>query len=419
MMCLDSIMKKILILSFLIFLSASALAENIRFKNGNILVGKILDIAEHDIRVDTHIGFPRYYYYDQIFSIDGLSVEQFKSIYYQKIPETIGKEYFISSNTEKKYNDAYIKNFEKDIKRKIKNSLEKESLLKNNQEKNKFLGKVKIIADIDKETLTQEETHEHFNEQTNHLKDKNDFVKIKGTLRITQEIDFKNISKKNRNVAGQSENFKSDVQKRNVPIFDASERVNLKIIKEKNKSYPAQGMDEKYFFQLLVEGIKQILKSEFFFLKGEIKKIINRFPWLFGWIISISKNAFNFYIQKCNPKIIWFIFILILFFFYLTYSYLLETLAIIFDIKSTWIAWIPFFQEILVIRMSRKSLWWGFFYFVPFLRFLNIIFLWGNISRSLGKSHLYGLLMIIPGINLFVIWYFSHFYREILCRIDQ
>ena len=76
-------LKLSLISLFISSFAAVSSADTLTLNNGNQIDGKILEINEYDLRIDTQIGFPIYYYYEQIYLVNDLTSDKFKSLFYQ------------------------------------------------------------------------------------------------------------------------------------------------------------------------------------------------------------------------------------------------------------------------------------------------------------------------------------------------
>lgn len=74
---------------------------------------------------------------------------------------------------------------------------------------------------------------------------------------------------------------------------------------------------------------------------------------------------------------------------------------------SSWMAWVPILQIFLIIRIADKSPVWFLFFFFPGANLFAFLFAWMSIARRLEKSHRLGYLMLIPGVNLLVLWYLA------------
>lgn len=94
--------------------------------------------------------------------------------------------------------------------------------------------------------------------------------------------------------------------------------------------------------------------------------------------------------------------------YYFLYCFPLMKTAKLFKIKNYWMTWVPFAQELIILKMSERSCWWLTGYVIPGLNFIIIIYLWRRIAYFLGKELWPSFLMIIPVINIGVLWYFSN-----------
>ncbi|MCA9400885.1 MAG: hypothetical protein KC713_04615, partial [Candidatus Omnitrophica bacterium] len=92
---------------------------------------------------------------------------------------------------------------------------------------------------------------------------------------------------------------------------------------------------------------------------------------------------------------------------YLGYSFLLFKISKEFHTGKYFFAGIPVFQELLVLKMAECSRWWLTGYFVPVVQFIIPIYLWRRIAWFMGKEKHFANLVIIPFVNLFVLWYFT------------
>lgn len=75
--------------------------------------------------------------------------------------------------------------------------------------------------------------------------------------------------------------------------------------------------------------------------------------------------------------------------------------------SCSWMAWVPILQIFLVIRIAEKSPVWFLFFFFPGANLFAFLFVWMSIARRLEQSHRLGYLMLVPGVNLFVLWYLA------------
>lgn len=70
-----------------------------------------------------------------------------------------------------------------------------------------------------------------------------------------------------------------------------------------------------------------------------------------------------------------------------------------------WFAFIPLLNVFLIIKMADLSILTILLLFIPIVNYVFIAFCYMRISAFIGLSPIWGLLMFIPGINLFAIGY--------------
>ncbi len=69
--------------------------------------------------------------------------------------------------------------------------------------------------------------------------------------------------------------------------------------------------------------------------------------------------------------------------------------------------WIPLLQMIPLFTAADLSLVWFILLFVPFINIVATIMLWMKLSEARGKPSWLGILIIIPGFNLFLLLYLA------------
>mgnify|MGYP001562363358 CR=1 FL=1 len=70
-------------------------------------------------------------------------------------------------------------------------------------------------------------------------------------------------------------------------------------------------------------------------------------------------------------------------------------------------AWIPILQLILFVRMANKSFWWFLLLCIPIINLFVVLALCIDITKRLQKPAILGWLMIVPGLNLLILWYLA------------
>ncbi|HBO96497.1 MAG TPA: hypothetical protein DE315_06415 [Candidatus Omnitrophica bacterium] len=72
-----------------------------------------------------------------------------------------------------------------------------------------------------------------------------------------------------------------------------------------------------------------------------------------------------------------------------------------------WTAWVPILQIFLILRIANKSSVWFLFFFFPGINLIAFLFAWMSIARRLERPHWLGYLMLVPGVNVLILWYLA------------
>jgi hypothetical protein len=93
---------------------------------------------------------------------------------------------------------------------------------------------------------------------------------------------------------------------------------------------------------------------------------------------------------------------------YLYFSYCLKKIALRLGLENkSWWAWIPILQVVLMLKMAPVPWWWIFLFLIPLVNIAIGITVWVKISNRLQKSFWYGVLMIVPGVDLIILGYLA------------
>lgn len=74
---------------------------------------------------------------------------------------------------------------------------------------------------------------------------------------------------------------------------------------------------------------------------------------------------------------------------------------------SMLLCWVPFINILVMLRMGEKSFLWFFLFFVPIVNLFALYFVWRSICDVLQQPSWLGIFAVIPGLNLFMIWYLA------------
>ncbi len=91
-------------------------------------------------------------------------------------------------------------------------------------------------------------------------------------------------------------------------------------------------------------------------------------------------------------------------FAYIFTSYCLMKIADKLSIPNSWLAWVPIAQVWVMIRAAGKPGWWLLLLFIPLVNIVVGFIVLFSTPTNLGKSSLYGLLVFIPIVGIFLYW---------------
>ena len=87
---------------------------------------------------------------------------------------------------------------------------------------------------------------------------------------------------------------------------------------------------------------------------------------------------------------------------YVFTSFCLMKIADKLEIPNSWLAWIPIAQIWVMVRAAGKPGWWLILFFIPLVNFVIGLIVFFSIPTSLNKSSLYGLLLLVPILGVFL-----------------
>ncbi|MFZ2193574.1 MAG: DUF5684 domain-containing protein [Candidatus Moraniibacteriota bacterium] len=99
------------------------------------------------------------------------------------------------------------------------------------------------------------------------------------------------------------------------------------------------------------------------------------------------------------------LFLVIIYYIYIAIC--LSKIARKTNTPNAWFAWIPIFNFLLALHVSRKPEWWVFLFFIPIINIIISILVWMGIFRALGRPEWLGVLIIITPINLIIPGYLA------------
>lgn len=81
---------------------------------------------------------------------------------------------------------------------------------------------------------------------------------------------------------------------------------------------------------------------------------------------------------------------------------------------NAWMAWIPIINLFLMVQIAKKPMWWVALFLLAFIPFVGgiivlvlSIIIWMAIAKNVGKPEWWGVLAILPLINLIAMGYLA------------
>lgn len=75
--------------------------------------------------------------------------------------------------------------------------------------------------------------------------------------------------------------------------------------------------------------------------------------------------------------------------------------------QIAWWGWVPVLQVLLILKAAGLQWWWVFLFLIPFVNIAVGIYVWVKIAKALSKHVVWGVLMVVPGVDLFVLGYLA------------
>ncbi len=409
-------MKKtliILLLGLVFYLPAYVCAETIILKSGEKIEEKILERTGEYIRVEQY-GMPITYFLDDIESIDGENL--FSVSDEEKYPS---KDITPATATQIKSTNQII-----DTKYNIYEEFYKEGEYYNNKYYAVRLWYPKGWQVFDKD-INPEIFKTILEVSRTPGKPKANIACV-----IAQGTDINNldpiimliINLAPRTIRGLS--TEDLVQLTRQDLNKASESTNISIIE-----YPTVIMlNNREFMRYTITapigaGISQIHRFYSFVEEGRVYFIdcitkledFDKYNFVFQKIAeNIDVSGYRELKQRIDkfPPIILPIVALLVIFYYIFFAYCLQTIALKTGASYPgWFAWIPILNTILWFNIAKRPWWWIFLFLLggipvigQFIALAITFIVWIDIAKACNKSILYGILLVIPVVQLFVLW---------------
>lgn len=92
---------------------------------------------------------------------------------------------------------------------------------------------------------------------------------------------------------------------------------------------------------------------------------------------------------------------------YVYYAYSLMTIANKTDTESSWMAWVPILNLLLMCRVASRPGWWLVLMLIPLVNIVILLIVWMGIAEARGFASWWGILMIVPFVNFIVPGYLA------------
>jgi hypothetical protein len=89
---------------------------------------------------------------------------------------------------------------------------------------------------------------------------------------------------------------------------------------------------------------------------------------------------------------------------YVFIAWCLQTIAKRFNIENDWFAYVPILNMWLMTKIAEREVLWFILLLIPCVNIIAMIIIWMDIAEKCGKERWFGILMIIPLVNLWVVW---------------
>ena len=85
-------------------------------------------------------------------------------------------------------------------------------------------------------------------------------------------------------------------------------------------------------------------------------------------------------------------------------------------VEKRWYAWVPFLNVYLAVKIAGKRVLWTVLLFVPVLNILMYILVCLKFAKACDRGRLYGVLLMLPVVDLFALWNLTYGKRPIVAR---
>jgi hypothetical protein len=76
--------------------------------------------------------------------------------------------------------------------------------------------------------------------------------------------------------------------------------------------------------------------------------------------------------------------------------------------NDEWMAMVPPMQFVLLLRMTERSYWNLFIFLIPIVNLIFLTIIFKEICELLRQPPYYAVLILIPGLNIALLWYLAY-----------
>jgi len=76
--------------------------------------------------------------------------------------------------------------------------------------------------------------------------------------------------------------------------------------------------------------------------------------------------------------------------------------------SNQWMAWVPIVNLVLLLIITERSKWTLILFFIPLVNLVLLVVVFSEISELFQQSKYYGWLILVPGLNIALLWYLAY-----------
>jgi hypothetical protein len=93
---------------------------------------------------------------------------------------------------------------------------------------------------------------------------------------------------------------------------------------------------------------------------------------------------------------------------YVFQSYCIYRMAVKLNVPAPWMAWVPILNLYTMVKTAGLEGWTVILFLIPLVNIIFVVVLLFKIPPRLGKDAVWGLGLLVPVLNLFLLWKLAH-----------